>query len=730
MRSLASIRLYLLGIAFMIFCNGACADQYTAFSLNAARTRIEHAGQGWRTKEPQVLSLVGINQVEGFVYDKKSGDLILVGHHQDKRAPLTLDDLVVAMRARLRYHEWPLVSIDPLPNSEQTGIQHVRWEGHVENTDFGLTMFAADFRLKQIGMGIEQAGVDGVRTVWDQWLAEPNEDQSNTRCRFWFYPVNPELIERDGVCVVRGLKVAVFTELLAKSVNGKPVVNPSEIKDVGAANFAQDVSVHFDEMCTTQWEFNRLRGLEELVGLSRALEDLYPKPNVSWWLEKYPLAKVDTPEQAELLRREGEQGRHRLIVSGGVHLTALAMKLRKGDVGALREAVLAMRPNDTSLSWSFLASQWIIPINNGAVLANEASGLFVQSVFLCNHDRYADAIILLDQLVKAVPDCAAAYNNRGAAYNYLEKYANAIADFNRALALKPRFALAYFNRSDAYLGKGEYSEALADANRLLEINPNSEAAYRQRGHVYVKMQNFTKAMNDFNHALQIDPKSAGAYGDRGNAYLDQNNFTSAIADFDRVLEVDPSNVAAYNNRGNAYRGKGDYGNAILDFDRVLSIAPQSAVAYNNRGNLWCQKGDYDAGIVDYNMALKINPKYALAYCNRAGALRSKHDLDSALQDLNRALDIDRRCVEAYFNRGNLYSMRKDFTAALADWNNAVDIDHKLMRAYQNLASVYTFRGEYDKAWAIITRWRVAGGAPSVELIHILEQRSGKVDPGK
>jgi hypothetical protein len=80
-------------------------DQYTAFSLKIAQQRIERAGQNWRKKESGVFNLGGINKVHGFVCDAKTGDLILVDEHGEVRAPLTLDDLVVALRVRFHYEE-------------------------------------------------------------------------------------------------------------------------------------------------------------------------------------------------------------------------------------------------------------------------------------------------------------------------------------------------------------------------------------------------------------------------------------------------------------------------------------------------------------------------------------------------------------------------------------------------------------------------------------------------
>lgn len=88
----------------------------------------------------------------------------MVGTHEEDRAPLTLDDLMVTLRARFRYKQWPSVSIDPTPDTKKTQMQHVRFEGGIEETAFGQAMFDADYRLKQMGMGLVEPGIAGLRT--------------------------------------------------------------------------------------------------------------------------------------------------------------------------------------------------------------------------------------------------------------------------------------------------------------------------------------------------------------------------------------------------------------------------------------------------------------------------------------------------------------------------------------------------------------------------------------
>ena len=189
---------------------------YVAFSLKVARERIEKAGDDFRQSEPDIWRLAGINKVRGFVYDRNEDDLILVGAIEPDRAPLTLDDLVVALRARLRYGEWPLVSIDPMPDTETTNLQKVRFEGGIRNTAFGMDLLAADYELKGLAMGYVEPGVPSLLSCWDREEAafESNPDrQEEIQSRLWFYP-SPHVLVREDVCTIEGLTMAVYTEVL------------------------------------------------------------------------------------------------------------------------------------------------------------------------------------------------------------------------------------------------------------------------------------------------------------------------------------------------------------------------------------------------------------------------------------------------------------------------------------------------------------------------------------
>lgn len=191
-------------------------EEYVAFSLNMARTMIESDGgfesDEWRVNHPEVLYLDGITRIYGLVHDTRNDDAVIVGQRDPSGCELTLDDFVVALRARMIRGEWPLVSIDPLfdENGEMGEEQHVRFEGGIENTAFGNSLYEADFLLKLIGMNEADAGIPGLRTDEDlarRMIGAGQIGSYNVHCRYWFYPASLNVVVgEENVVSVNGMQ--------------------------------------------------------------------------------------------------------------------------------------------------------------------------------------------------------------------------------------------------------------------------------------------------------------------------------------------------------------------------------------------------------------------------------------------------------------------------------------------------------------------------------------------
>jgi len=147
-------------------------------------------------------------------------------------------------------------------------------------------------------------------------------------------------------------------------------------------------------------------------------------------------------------------------------------------------------------------------------------------------DTLALKIEYYSKAIELDPKLAAAYNNRGAAFNTLGEYQKAIDDYSKAIELDPKFTQTYNNRGNAYVvGLGEYQKAIDDYSKAIELNPKFAQAYSNRGVAYDNLGEYQKAIEDYTKSIELDPKLAATYNNRGHAYAIQKASTAACGDF-------------------------------------------------------------------------------------------------------------------------------------------------------------------------------------------------------
>lgn len=111
-----------------------------------------------------------------------------------------------------------------------------------------------------------------------------------------------------------------------------------------------------------------------------------------------------------------------------------------------------------------------------------------------------------DLLINQFPGHAAAFNNRGCVYAYLEKYNRAISDIGRAVTKEPGLVESYWNRGLVYLKTEKFDRAVEDFSAVIRIQPNSGDAYYYRGFSKKANGDLQGSVSDFTKALELKKK--------------------------------------------------------------------------------------------------------------------------------------------------------------------------------------------------------------------------------
>ena len=347
-------------------------------SLRRLEAAIEECTRANKPLPDPIKYLGGLQRVRYVLVYPEERDIVLVGPGEGwkvdgqgnvvgittGRPVMLLEDLLVALRtARQAANGGITCSINPTPEGlaqftsymsqfrtmgnpqvikagaeKAMGPQNVTLTNVPPTSHFARVLVAADYRMKRLGMGFEEAPIRGLPSfltmvkgtgTWlPRWWLEPNYE--------------PLLKSPDGLAwELRGASVKAMTEEDFLAANGN--VSHSGKAHPMAQKWADNMTEKYDELAVALPIFGELRNCMELaiVGALVAKERLTDKAGYSMPVLLDPVqVKTDefpAPKQVDSKVSMLKKGRTWVIsASGGVALNSwgIAEKVRQGDAPA------------------------------------------------------------------------------------------------------------------------------------------------------------------------------------------------------------------------------------------------------------------------------------------------------------------------------------------------------------------------------------------------------------
>jgi len=393
--------LLLLGTAGALW---AQPTRWHAFSLREAQKRAVVAPRAEELQNAPAMS-----ELMGVVFDRKGGDVILLGRKMDRLRPLTLDDLAFLFRcAQTGGLSGPGVSLEPKNGRYDAERQEVVLFGGLADTTLGRVCFESDYLMKKIAlMDKTLPDIPELRTY-----AQRTRDHLTSRgtrdwrvySRFWFTPVYAPVRESTSgdVLQLAETRVGVLVQTLEAQLDGRPA--PPDFTDEPAEQYATQFTNLYDRLAERHEplaDLRRFMGALKLMSL--VLERTSPGV-LDFWLQTYRTAPVKIPPDVETIRNVYQQGDRRLTVLGGVRIAGISWRLRGGELDAVRDAVLATRPGGDAMHWTvnFAAERRLDPPSLPPE-EREVAKLFTEGLRLREKGRDGDAANAFENVLKASP---------------------------------------------------------------------------------------------------------------------------------------------------------------------------------------------------------------------------------------------------------------------------------------------------------------------------------------
>ena len=142
-------------------------------------------------------------------------------------------------------------------------------------------------------------------------------------------------------------------------------------------------------------------------------------------------------------------------------------------------------------------------------------------------EKYDQAIILLEELIKIQPDNVNAHNNLGSVYLTMEENEKALKHLEDALKLDENFLSALNNISNVHMNLNNFEDAIKTINKAINITPSFKL-YSTKGHLNLLTNDIDLAIDSFNKALDLDDNQINTYINISACHQKKGNIEKAV----------------------------------------------------------------------------------------------------------------------------------------------------------------------------------------------------------
>ena len=287
--------------------------------------------------------------------------------------------------------------------------------------------------------------------------------------------------------------------------------------------------------------------------------------------------------------------------------------------------------------------------------------------------RFAEAIPVLEELVKLQPRSAEILANLGLAYYSTSRYDQAAESYRQALKLDPRLPHAGAFLGMAEAEAGHYQEALPYLEKAFATEKDKELK-RMVGinleQLHVAMRQPLRAAEVTQALLRDHPDDPDVLYVATRLYF---QLSSVLAG--RMIEVAPTSFRARQLAGDLLEAHKQYAPAAIQYRKAIALAPNAPGLHYRLGLMLVRSSNDPAAWEEARQAfqdeLKIDPLHARCYVELAEMLRKQGQWEEAEKLFERGLQLNADLPEAYTGLGRIQAARGNLESALAHLQEAV-----------------------------------------------------------
>ncbi|KAL5263574.1 hypothetical protein ACHWQZ_G008819 [Mnemiopsis leidyi] len=297
-----------------------------------------------------------------------------------------------------------------------------------------------------------------------------------------------------------------------------------------------------------------------------------------------------------------------------------------------------------------------------------------------------------EQIPRDIEKEAEDEKNTGNNFYKQKDYFKAIKFYTNAINLMPEKAAYYGNRAAAYMMISNFSSALDDSLKSVEKDPNFFKGGLRMIKCYIALGNLTAASRSLQDLKSRDPNNSSSYASEttninrlkdleisADKDMNNNDYRKVVYVMDRALEMAPACVNYKTKRAECLALLGRYNEAQEAANEMLRANNLNAGALYVKGLCLFYQDHLDKARQHFLQVLRVDPDHSKARL----AVKDVKELESTKQKGNAA-----------FTSGNNEEALKLYRAALLICPNNRLTNAKL---HANIAAVYMKLRNYEEA---------------------------------
>jgi tetratricopeptide (TPR) repeat protein len=209
-------------------------------------------------------------------------------------------------------------------------------------------------------------------------------------------------------------------------------------------------------------------------------------------------------------------------------MAGLTIRLRRGEIAAIRDAILLARPSEQTVTWAIAFDQdWRIFTPLVGREDQEIARLFSDALIHQEKKDYGSAIKSLDMVLRAQPDLAEARFLRAVCMRDLAVRSGRIEDALASLTTLRELGKAYpqlaeisYETGVTLRVLGQTDAAIAELTKVVAVRPDFAPAHHALGLAYLSKGDKTRTKDHLNEYLRLSGGQSGQYVQEARGTLD------------------------------------------------------------------------------------------------------------------------------------------------------------------------------------------------------------------